>query len=84
MAYINADIPQDEQVPVQFEKALRKYDENGNELFRILTICAAIWNSRRVLPLPQFISFLWLYQRLRRGRHVLPMYIMSFKLFVIW
>jgi hypothetical protein len=39
MAYINADIPQDEQVPVQFEKALRKYDENGNELFRILRKC---------------------------------------------
>ena len=39
MAYINADIPIEEQVPIQFEKALRKYDENGNELFRLLEKC---------------------------------------------
>ena len=39
MAYINADIPAEEQVPIQFEKALRRYDENGNELFRILRKC---------------------------------------------
>ena len=39
MAYINSDIPDEEQVPVQFEKALRQYDENGNELFRILRKC---------------------------------------------
>jgi hypothetical protein len=39
MAYINADIPDDEQVPVQFEKALRRYNENGDELFKILRKC---------------------------------------------
>ena len=39
MAYINSDIPDEEQVPVQFEKALRQYDEKGNELFRILRKC---------------------------------------------
>jgi hypothetical protein len=39
MAYINADIPLEEQVPVQFEKSMRKYDKNGNELFRILRKC---------------------------------------------
>ena len=39
MAYINADIPPEEQVPIQFEKSLREYDKNGNELFRIQQKC---------------------------------------------
>jgi hypothetical protein len=39
MAYINSDIPDKEQIPVQFEQALRQYDENGNELFKILRKC---------------------------------------------
>ena len=39
MAYINADIPEDEQVPIQFEKSLRHYDKNGNELFKLLQKC---------------------------------------------
>ena len=39
MAYINADIPEDEQVPIQFEKSLRRYDKNGNELFTLLQKC---------------------------------------------
>lgn len=28
MAYINSEIPLEEQVPIQFEKALRRYDEH--------------------------------------------------------
>lgn len=39
MAYINADITDEERVPIQFEKALRKYDKNGNELFKIQQKC---------------------------------------------
>ena len=39
MAYINADVPPEGQVPVQFEKALRQYDDEGNELFKILRKC---------------------------------------------
>ena len=39
MAYINADIPEDEQVPIQFEKSLRRCDKNGNELFKLLRKC---------------------------------------------
>ena len=39
MAYINADIPEDEQVPIQFEKSLRRYDKNGNELYKLLQKC---------------------------------------------
>ena len=39
MAYINADITDEERVPIQFEKALRKYDKDGNELFKIQQKC---------------------------------------------
>ena len=36
-AYLAADIPDDEQVPLQLQKALREYYEQGEELFRVLT-----------------------------------------------